>query len=74
MRLAEPYTIAYETIKATTNVFLRMETNRRIVGYGVAAPDKQITGETSETVLRSMKDIVVPSLRGADPLRHFGKG
>jgi L-alanine-DL-glutamate epimerase-like enolase superfamily enzyme len=69
MRLAEPYTIAYETIKATTNVFLRMETNRRIVGYGVAAPDKQITGETSETVLRSMKDIVVPSLRGADPLR-----
>jgi L-alanine-DL-glutamate epimerase-like enolase superfamily enzyme len=69
MRLVEPYAIAYETIDATTNVFLRMETNSKIVGYGCAAPDFAITGETSETVLKTVEDVIQPALKGADPLR-----
>lgn len=69
MHLAQPYTIAYETIIAATNVFLRLETNQGIAGYGLAAPDKQVTGETPEGVLQSIADIVVPSLKGSDPLR-----
>ncbi len=69
MRLEEPYTIAYETVHETTNVFLRLETNQGINGYGCAAPDEQITGETADSVLRAIEDAVKPSLSHSDPLR-----
>ena len=69
MRLAEPYTIAYETIHETTNVFLRVETNQGIVGHGCAAPDEQVTGESSEGVLKALNEVVGPSIKGSDPLR-----
>lgn len=69
MRLAEPYTISYETVEATTNVFLRMETNSGITGHGCAVPDQQITGETAEDVLKTLRDLIGPSIRGSDPLR-----
>ncbi len=69
MRLAEPYTIAYETISTTTNVFLRIETNTGIVGFGCAAPDLEVTGETSQTVLQNWDDVVKPLLLKSDPLR-----
>lgn len=69
MKLAEPYTIAYETVTSTTNVFLRVETNQAITGYGCAAPDKVITGETPETVLQAISDVAETELKGADPLR-----
>ncbi len=69
MRLAEPYTIAYETVETTTNLFLRLETNTGLVGYGCAAPDKQMTGETPESVLAALTDIVAPAVKGSDPLR-----
>ncbi len=69
MRLSEPYTISYETVDSTTNVFLRIETERGVIGYGCAAPDLHITGETPESVLRAVTDVVYPSIKGSDPLR-----
>jgi L-alanine-DL-glutamate epimerase-like enolase superfamily enzyme len=69
MRLAEPYTIAYETVHETTNVFIRVETNQGITGYGCAAPDEQITGETAESSLHALNGVVEPSIKGSDPLR-----
>lgn len=69
MRLAEPYTIAYETVSSAQNVFLRIETNSGIIGYGCAAPDLQITGETPEGVLRTFEEIIQPTIKGSDPLR-----
>lgn len=69
MKLAEPYTIAYETVASATNVFLRVETNQAITGYGCGAPDKVITGETPETVLKAIADVAETELKGTDPLR-----
>jgi L-alanine-DL-glutamate epimerase-like enolase superfamily enzyme len=69
MTLKEPYTIAYETVEKAINVFLRMETDKGIVGFGCAAPDLQITGETAETVLEAIHGIVFPMIKGSDPLR-----
>lgn len=69
MRIGEPYTIAYETIETTTNIFLRIETNQGIIGYGCAAPDEQVTGETAESVLQSLNDVIIPAIKGSDPLR-----
>jgi L-alanine-DL-glutamate epimerase-like enolase superfamily enzyme len=69
MKLEEPYTIAYETCDATTNIFIRVETSTGVIGYGCSAPDLQVTGETPETVLRAMDEVVWPRLKGIDPLR-----
>jgi L-alanine-DL-glutamate epimerase-like enolase superfamily enzyme len=69
MRLAEPYTIAYETIQETTNVFLRMETNGRVAGYGCAAPDSQVTGEDPASTLNAINEVATPAIKGSDPLR-----
>jgi L-alanine-DL-glutamate epimerase-like enolase superfamily enzyme len=69
MPLTEPYTIAYETVEKAVNVFLRVETSQGISGYGCAAPDIHITGETVEGVVRAVNDVVVAALKGSDPLR-----
>ena len=70
MRLATPYTIAYETIDSTINVFTKVITNSGIVGFGCAAPDLEVTGETEKSVLKVAKDVIEPMLRGSDSLRY----
>jgi len=70
MRLTEPYTIAYETVETIVNVFVRVETSGGPTGYGCAAPDLAVTGETPESVLKAWRDVVEPAIRGSDPLRR----
>jgi len=69
LKLAEPYTIAYDTIDTAVNVFIRIETNTGVLGYGCAAPDENVTGENPEVVLQILKEIVIPDIKGSDPLR-----
>jgi len=67
--LANPYTIAYESVDRATNVFLRLSSDSGPVGVGCAAPDEAITGETPDAALRAVGDVVEPTLLGMDPLR-----
>ncbi|MGD8412988.1 MAG: dipeptide epimerase, partial [Candidatus Latescibacterota bacterium] len=62
MKLAEPYTIAYETVSEVVNILMRMETDKGVTGYGCAAPDEAVTGETAETVLETIGEIYEPIL------------
>jgi L-alanine-DL-glutamate epimerase-like enolase superfamily enzyme len=48
---------------------LRIETHNGINGFGCAAPDKQVTGETPETVIKICDDVIRPVLKRSDPLR-----
>lgn len=67
--LTEPYTIAYEVVSEATNVFIRIETNGPHVGYGCAAPDLEVTGETPGSVVEFLETVAAPTLRSRDPLR-----
>ncbi len=69
MALAVPYAIAYERVERVENVFVRTTTDGPVVGYGCAAPDPVVTGESAATVLAGIQQIAEPRLRGADPLR-----
>jgi len=71
LRLSEPYTIAYETVESAENVFVRIETDRDLVGFGCAAPDRQVTGECGASVVAAIKEVVEPALRRSDPLRRM---
>jgi len=69
MRLTTPYTIAYETINDVTNIFLQIKTSKGISGYGCAAPDQAVTGETVFQALESFETVINSTLIGSDPLR-----
>lgn len=69
MKLREPYTIAYDTFTMADNVFLRIETDKGITGYGCAAPDPEVTGDSADTVLEAYESVIKPGLKGSDPLR-----
>jgi len=69
LRLSEPYTIAYETVDEVTNIYLRVETSKGFSGYGCAAPSEGVTGEKIDDLLRAIDAVIVPFLKGADPLR-----
>jgi L-alanine-DL-glutamate epimerase-like enolase superfamily enzyme len=70
LKLSEPYTIAYETVDWTTNVFLRLHTNSPLVGHGCAAPDFFVTRETPEGVIAALENAVRPAVLGQDPTCH----
>ncbi len=69
MPLKEPYTIAYETIHETVNIFMCITTESGIRAYGCAAPDLEVTGETPEGVVKAFNEIVEPLLHGQSLLR-----
>jgi L-alanine-DL-glutamate epimerase-like enolase superfamily enzyme len=69
LRLAEPYAIAYETVTAAANVFVRLVTDGGLTGLGCAAPDPSVTGETTASVLDALHDVAEPAVRNEDALR-----
>lgn len=68
MRLSEPYTIAYESVDTATNIFIRIKTEGGVVGYGCAAPDEEVTGETPRSAFDFIDSAVRFHLLGKDPL------
>ena len=69
MPLAMPYTIAYESVTRTTNVILKIVTDTGITGWGCAAPDKFVTGETADEVINNTEGFVRDLLVGQSPFQ-----
>ena len=67
LRLAEPYTVAYEHIDCAPNIFLRIETDKGAVGLGCVNPDEPVCGETPQSVLAAIDGPARDALIGADP-------
>ena len=69
LKLSQPYEIAYESFDSAANVFIAIETSEGITGYGCAAPDQAVTGETAEQVVNEINNVIKPLLLGEDPLK-----
>lgn len=70
MRLRESYEIAYETVHKCSNVYLKIYTDIGFIGWGCAAPDLPVTGETVATVLEKFSTTIEPYLKGKNPSRY----
>jgi L-alanine-DL-glutamate epimerase-like enolase superfamily enzyme len=70
LELTRPYAIAYESIDAVDNIFVRIEAENGEFGMGVAAPAEEVTGESVQDCLKALCDHLEETLRGGD-LRHF---
>lgn len=64
LELTEPYTIAYEQIGSATNFILKLHTDTGLIGYGCAAPDAVVTGESPAEVELALTEHIAPFLAG----------
>ncbi len=67
--LAIPYTIAYESVSHSTNIILKINTDKGLTGWGCASPDLPVTGETPEMVISNIKNIVEGLLINQSPFQ-----
>jgi L-alanine-DL-glutamate epimerase-like enolase superfamily enzyme len=70
LTLKEPYQIAYETVSRSHNIVLKVIADGGLTGYGCAAPDREITGESPEEVLAQTAGPIRSLLEGGDAFRH----
>lgn len=70
LELTRPYTIAYRTISAVENLFVRLETDSGLIGYGAGSPGEWVTGEKIEDSLAGLQNHLEDLVVGKD-LRHF---
>lgn len=68
-QLRHPSIVAYDALEEAPNVVVRIEVEGGLVGWGNAAPDSHVTGETAEGVVRTLQDRWRPLLLGADARR-----
>jgi L-alanine-DL-glutamate epimerase-like enolase superfamily enzyme len=69
MPLAVPYTIAYETVSQAGNIILHITTDTGLSGWGCAAPDLEITGETQASVEADIDNTIRDLLLGESPFQ-----
>jgi L-alanine-DL-glutamate epimerase-like enolase superfamily enzyme len=68
-KLSNPSIVAYESTDTAPNVIVRLETESGLAGWGNAAPDEHVTGETALSVERTIVELFHDQLIGADALR-----
>lgn len=68
LKLKEPFAVANETVDVGVNVFIKMETDEGITGWGCATPDS-VTSETGESVVQSFNSVLKDFFIGKDPTR-----
>jgi L-alanine-DL-glutamate epimerase-like enolase superfamily enzyme len=59
------YDLAYARFDAAENAVVRVQTRSGLTGWGCAAPDPHVTGETVEGDLGALREVLIPELQGA---------
>jgi L-Ala-D/L-Glu epimerase len=66
LRLTKSYTIVYEVISEVLNVFLEIELENGLIGYGSAAPSEYVFGEKLEDTVANLQSEVIQKWIGKD--------
>jgi L-alanine-DL-glutamate epimerase-like enolase superfamily enzyme len=64
--LSNPSVVAYEALDTAPNIVVRLELANGLIGYGNAAPDAHVTGETAASVEQTIHELFKPVLLGTD--------
>jgi L-alanine-DL-glutamate epimerase-like enolase superfamily enzyme len=64
----EPFRIAPGASTESHNIVVKLITDYDVIGWGESSPSERVTGETPETVLKTL-DKIAPKLIGMCPLR-----
>jgi L-alanine-DL-glutamate epimerase-like enolase superfamily enzyme len=64
--LAQPFVVSLGAIDSADLVYVKIETDDGVTGFGEASPTAFVTGETVETVLSALR-LFEPMLLGRDP-------
>jgi L-alanine-DL-glutamate epimerase-like enolase superfamily enzyme len=64
--LTRPYTITFHRVESVTNVILQIQTASGHIGFGAAAPEPRVTGETLEMCRASLAKEELAWLVGRD--------
>lgn len=65
-KLREPYTIAYETYDAATNLFVHIRDEDGHEGFGCASPAPEVTHETVSACRTMLADLCTAVMEGED--------
>ena len=68
-QLRNPSVVAYEALDVAPNIIVCVELANGLVGWGNAAPDEHVTGETADGVERTLREALKPFLIGQDASR-----
>jgi L-Ala-D/L-Glu epimerase len=68
-QLRNPSVVAYEALDVAPNIVVRLGLENGLVGYGNAAPDAHVTGETAESVAQTIHQLFKPVLLDANAAR-----
>src|SRR5258705_490100 len=68
LHLKEPFRVAYEVEEDAWNVLVRVTTADGEVGWGNSCPDPEVTGETPQSVLKTLGKLI-PRVEGEDAHR-----
>jgi L-alanine-DL-glutamate epimerase-like enolase superfamily enzyme len=64
--LSNPSVVAYEALEVAPNLVVRLGLANGLIGYGNAAPDFHVTGETAASVEQTLNERFKPALLGTD--------
>jgi o-succinylbenzoate synthase len=64
--LKTPFKTALRTVTEVTDVYVTVDTDEGLAGFGEAAPTAAITGETIPSILGAIDGYIKPSLLGKD--------
>ena len=67
--LRHPSVVAYGGVETAPNIIVRMRLENGLVGWGCAAPDEHVTGESPEMVEETLRAVFRPPLLGRDARR-----
>src|SRR5687768_17344672 len=68
LKFREGYSFDHENKPdSCDNVFLTLETDEGLQGWGMAAPDEVITGEDAQSVLKAYKNHIEDCMKGENP-------